>query len=194
MTSDAWGVRASALRRGGLVVIDSRGELIYDGRARAEVAQWVWSICHVLTHLGFGHNDPDHRDRRGTYDPEWSAACCVVVDRFLGALHVPGTPSLPSGLEGDEESLARRFTKTGIPPVLAAAGPAGAGPDMWEDLFEGRRPGSPPSAMEWGWTFALGLAAYERTSDPFARGLTRTTSIQPSGSRLPARRPIPLDP
>jgi len=194
--TDAWGIRASALRRGGLLAIDAHGGLIYDCRARAEVGEWIWSISHVLTHLGFGHTDPAHLDQRGSYTPEWRAACCVVVDRFLHAVRIPGTPSVPPGLDGDEERLARRFTKTGIPPILATAGPGGPGPDLWEDLFEGRRPMSPRTALPWGRTFAIGLAAFEGSADPSTYELTTTTRLLTASGRLPRLQlgPAPSDP
>ena len=154
---DAWGIRSSTLRRGGLLAVDAHGGLVYNGRAEAEVEAWTWSISHALTHLGLGHTDAAHRDGRGSYSPEWRAACCVAVDRFLGALHLPGTPRVPPGFEGDEEQLARRFSRAGVPPILAEAGPAGAGPDLWEDLFEGRRSRPPTAAPAWGRIFAAGL-------------------------------------
>ncbi len=159
-TVDGWGIRATSLPRGGLVAIDAYGGLVYDAKARADVHAWIWSIAHVLTHLGLGHVDPAHRDGRGSYTPEWRAACCVVVDRFLQALDLPGTPSPPPGLDGDEEELARLFAEAGIPTLLTA-GPAGTGPDLWEDLFDGRRPRPPPRSDMWGRTFAIGLAAID---------------------------------
>ena len=154
---DSWGVRASALRRSGLLVADAHGGLVYNGRAEADVGAWIWSISHVLTHLGLGHTDPAHRDGRGSYSPEWRAACCVAVDRFLGALHLPATPRVPPGFEGDEEQLARRFARVGVPPILATAGPAGQGADLWEDLFEGRRSRPVKEPPAWGRIFAAGL-------------------------------------
>lgn len=160
-TIDTWGIRATALKRGGLLAIDARGGLVYDARATTEVCDWVWSIAHVLTHLGFGHADADHLDGRGSYTPEWRAACCVAVDRFLGALHLPGAKAPPPGFEGEEERLAQRFARSGVPPILAARGPAGGGPDLWEDLFGGLRPRPAASPSTWGRTFAVGLAALE---------------------------------
>ena len=159
VSSDAWGIRSSTLGRGALLAIDAHGGLVYNGRAVGEVEAWVWSVSHALTHLGLGHADAAHRDGRGSYSPEWRAACCVAVDRFLGALPLPGTPSVPPGFEGDEEQLARRFAQVGVPQVLAEAGPAGPGPDLWEDLFEGRRSKAPRTPPAWGRIFAEGLQA-----------------------------------
>jgi len=160
-TLDTWGVRKTALKRGGLLAIDAHGGLVYDARAKADVGEWIWSLAHVLTHLGFGHADAAHRDGRGSYTAEWRSACCVVVDQFLGALHIPAPRVLPPGLEGDEERLARRFTSGGIPVTLATGGPAGGGPDLWEDLFAGVRSRTSPTPSTWGRTFAMGLAAFE---------------------------------
>ncbi len=157
---DSSGVRSTALRRDGLLAVDPHGTLVYNGRARAEVAGWVWSLAHVLTHLGLGHADPAHRDGRGSYSPEWRAACCVVVDRFLGVLHLPGAPAVPPFLDGDEEGLARRFTTHGIPAAVAQ-GPAGDGADLWENLVEARRARSQPTTEMWGRAFAEGLAALQ---------------------------------
>lgn len=156
---DAWGIRANVLPRGGLVAVDGRGRLVYHGGARAEIGEWIWAVSHALTHLGFGHADPAHLDGRGSYTAEWRAACCVVVDRFLDGLRIPGTPAVPTGFDGDEDGLARRFAAVGIPAALGAAGTAGSRPDLWEDLGDGRSFGQPPPASSWRRTFALGLAA-----------------------------------
>lgn len=160
---DTVGVRASALRRGGLLAIDARGGLVYNGRARAEETRWVWALCHVLTHLGLGHADPTRRDGRGSYTAEWRAACCLSVDRFLGVLHLPGLPPVPPGLDGDEAALALRFAAGGVPRALIAGGAAGGGSDLWEDLFERprSRSGAGASSSAWGRTFAVGLASLE---------------------------------
>ena len=156
---DTVGVRASALRHGGLLAVDAHGGIVYDGRARAAVSDWVWALSHVLTHLGLGHADPAHRDGRGSYTPEWRAACCLSVDRFLGVLRLPGLPPVPSGFEGDEEELAGRFAAGGVPRSLATAGSAGGGPDLWEDLISRHR--SRPRSAAWGRAFAVGLASLE---------------------------------
>lgn len=157
------GVRATALKRGGLLAADAHGGMVYDGDAKVEAAEWVWSLTHVLTHLGFGHADRAHRDGRGSYTPEWRAACCLVVDRFLRTLGIPGTPRAIPGHDDDEEGLALRFSLEGIPPRLAAAGPAGGGPDLWEDLFGNRATRSTPAVSPLGRAFSLGLEAEHRT-------------------------------
>jgi len=159
-TVDTWGIRKTALARGGLLAIDAYGGIVFDAAATAEVGDWIWSLTHVLTHLGFGHADPQHLDGRGSYTVEWRTACCVVVDRFLGAVQIRAPLALPSGLDGDEERLARRFASGGIPDVLAR-GPAGGGPDLWEDLFSSVRSRPSPAPSTWGRTFAIGLAALE---------------------------------
>jgi len=160
-TVDTWGIRKTALARGGLLAIDAHGGLLYDATATAEVGDWIWSLAHVLTHLGFGHADPQHLDGRGSYTAEWRTACCVVVDRFLGAVQIRAPQALPSGLDDDEEGLARRFASRGIPGGLATGGPAGGGPDLWEDLFSSVRSRPSPAPSTWGRTFAIGLAAFE---------------------------------
>lgn len=151
------GARATALRRGGLLAIDAHGGLVYNSGADAWAVEWVWAITHLLTHLGFGHTDPAHRDGRGSYTPEWRAASCLVVDRFLRTLHIPGTPAGTPGYDGDEEELARRFAVEGIPSRLAEGGPAGGGPDLWEDLFGGRSARPAPTQSPLGRAFAVGL-------------------------------------
>jgi hypothetical protein len=155
----SWGMQVSALRGDGLVAIDAQGGLVYGGRARADAASWVWALAHVLTHLGLGHADAAHRDGRGGYEPEWQAACCVVVDRFLHALSIPGTPPVPRGLDADAATLATHFARSGIPAAARGAGPAGGGPDLWEDLSGGRGAQRAPRALPWGQTFARGLEA-----------------------------------
>ena len=166
---DTWGVQVTALPRGGLLAADAHGGIVYNGRARAEAGRWMWSLCHVLTHLGLGHADPTHRDGRGSYAPEWRAACCMVVDRFLDALQIPGTPTHPLGYEADAEELAGRFATSGIPATVRAAGPAGGGPDLWEDLFGGRGARRQPLASPWGRAFAVGLTAIGGPASPPAQ-------------------------
>lgn len=156
---DTWGVQVSALRRDGLVAVDAQGGLVYNGRSSAEPSRWMWAVAHVLTHLGLGHADAAHTDGRGGYEPEWQAACCLVVDRFLDTLGIPGTPPLPPGFDGDAEALASRFAASGIPSVAAAAGAAGTGADLWVDLFGSRGARRTPKLSPWGQTFAKGLEA-----------------------------------
>lgn len=176
-----WGMQVTALRRGGLVAIDANGGLVYDGGARADAVQWIWALAHVLSHLGLGHADPIHRDGRGGYTPEWQAASCLVVDRFLAALSIPGTPAVPSGFDTDVEALARHFATSGIPTAAAGAGPAGGGPDLWEDLSGGRGGRRLSTTSPWGRAFAMGL---EVLTGP---GVELAQLALPSGSAAPTR-------
>jgi hypothetical protein len=162
--SDTWGMQGTAIRPGGLVAADAHGSIVYNRRAVVSVETWIWSLSHVLTHLGLGHTDPAYRDGRGTYKPEWRAACCLAVDRFLDVLHLPGIPAVPPGFDGSEDELARRFAAEGIPANLGTGGPAGGGPDLWEDLSESRRSRPPPTAGSWGQLFAAGLDGFEVSS------------------------------
>jgi len=194
--TDTWGMRSSALKRGGLVAVDAHGGVMYDARAKAEVGEWIWSLSHVLSHLGFGHADPSHRDGRGSYTPEWRAACCVVVDRFLAALHITGSRPLPPGFDGDEEGLAHRFATHGIPAFLAGGGPAGGGPDLWEDLSANMRSRPPTAPSTWGRTFAIGLAAFDgveigsrpgRPGSPAVAGLCASSAEREVLALMPPR-------
>ncbi|MFP5369523.1 MAG: hypothetical protein ACLGI3_02080 [Actinomycetes bacterium] len=185
---DGWGVRSSALRRNALLAVDAHGGLVFNGRAEAATCEWTWAIAHGLTHLGLGHADAARRDGRGSYADVWRAACCLAVNRFLGSIGIPGAPDVPGGFDGAEEALAARFTAGGIPRITALAGPAGRGPDLWENLHEGRRAAPAEAASVWARTFADGLTAFDGATAVGAVG--RRPELTPPARALgPGRVP-----
>ncbi|MFI6012439.1 hypothetical protein ACIBAG_27085 [Streptomyces sp. NPDC051243] len=145
--------------RDGLVRVDSDGDLHFHNSRIAEPALWAWSIAHALLHLGFGHL-PAKKGAREQPDRYDIAARCVVVNRFLLSFPVGQSPErLPlSYPDGDEEQIAARWRRHGIPAAYEHCGTAGPEPDQL--------------LMEWtGW--------HSQPPDhqlAFATALTRTVS------------------
>ncbi|MFE7859640.1 hypothetical protein [Streptomyces sp. NPDC057403] len=145
--------------RDGLVVVDSDADLHVHPHRLAEPAAWAWALAHAVLHLGFGHV-PAAKGERVQPDRFDLAARCVVVNRFLLSFTVGETPEgLPvSYPDGDEEQLAARWRRDGLPPAYERCGTAGAEPDQlllrWNGWY-----GAPPDHQ---------LA--------FAAALTRTVS------------------
>ncbi|MEU1935824.1 hypothetical protein ABZ558_16175 [Streptomyces coeruleorubidus] len=117
--------------RHGLVVVDSDGDLHAHPDRLAEPAAWAWALAHAVLHLGFGHV-PAVKGDRVQPDRHDLAARCVVVNRFLLGFTVGETPEhLPASYpDGDEEQLAARWRRDGLPPVYERCGTAGDAPDQ----------------------------------------------------------------
>ncbi|MGA4954619.1 vWA domain-containing protein [Streptomyces lavendulocolor] len=118
--------------RQGLAAVDSNGRVHVHPDRRAEPAEWAWALAHCLLHLGFGHV-PAHQDtRRPQPDAYDLAARCAVVNRFMLTLHVGRAPEdhPVAHPDGDEEQLASRWRKTGIPAGHEHRGTAGDEPDQ----------------------------------------------------------------
>ncbi|MDH6578397.1 hypothetical protein [Kitasatospora sp. MAP5-34] len=140
----------------GLVAVDSNGTLHVNPKRRAEPAEWAWALAHCLLHLGFGHL-PAVRGSRPAPDAYELAARCTVVNRFLATFPIGRAPfELPASYPaGDEEELAARWRRDGLPHV-----PSLAGPEPDQQLI----PWSAPYRAPEDWTVA------------FAAALTRTMS------------------
>ncbi|MEU9169586.1 hypothetical protein AB0D34_17560 [Streptomyces sp. NPDC048420] len=117
--------------RDGLVVADSDGDLHVHPHRLAEPAAWAWALAHAVLHLGFGHV-PAVKAERPQPDRFDLTARCVVVNRFLLGFPVGETPEhLPASYpDGDEEQLAARWRRDGIPAVYEHGGTAGPEPDQ----------------------------------------------------------------
>ncbi|MDT0387978.1 hypothetical protein RM641_11120 [Streptomyces sp. DSM 41921] len=117
--------------RDGLVAVDSDGDLHVHPDRLAEPAAWAWALAHAVLHLGFGHV-PAAKGERVQPDRFDLAARCVVVNRFLLGSTVGETPEhLPASYpDGDEEQLAARWRRDGLPPVYERCGTAGDEPDQ----------------------------------------------------------------
>ncbi|MCL8015469.1 hypothetical protein [Streptomyces sp. AS02] len=143
----------------GLVRVDSDGIVHVHADRIAEPPAWAWAIAHAVLHLGFGHVP----SRKGTpVQPDRAdlAARCVVVNRFLLSFPVGKAPDHlpPAYPDGDEEQLAARWRRDGIPAAYERCGTAGPDPDLLLVEWQGWL-GSPPDHQ---------LA--------FATALTRTVS------------------
>ncbi|AXE89888.1 hypothetical protein [Streptomyces sp. Go-475] len=117
--------------RDGLVTVDSDGTLHAHPDRLAEPAAWAWALAHTVLHLGFGHV-PAVKGDRVQPDRFDLAARCVVVNRFLLGVTIGETPEhLPASYpDGDEEQLAARWRRDGLPPVYERCGTAGDEPDQ----------------------------------------------------------------
>ncbi|MFF4787607.1 vWA domain-containing protein [Streptomyces griseorubiginosus] len=117
--------------RDGLVAVDSHGELHVHPYRLAEPAAWAWALAHAVLHLGFGHV-PAAKGPRVQPDRFELAARCVVVNRFLLGFPVGETPEdLPASYpDGDEERLAARWRRDGLPAVYERCGTAHDRPDQ----------------------------------------------------------------
>jgi len=119
--------------RDGLVVVDSDGDLHVHPSRIADPAAWAWALAHAVLHLGFGHV-PAVKGRQPRPQPDRHdiAARCVVVNRFLLNFTIGETPeSLPASYpDGDEEQLAARWRRDGLPPAYEHCGTAGGEPDQ----------------------------------------------------------------
>ncbi|MET9800604.1 hypothetical protein [Streptomyces sp. NPDC006368] len=117
--------------RHGLAAVDSNGRIHVHPERRADPADWAWALAHCLIHLGFGHV-PAHHDERPRPDRFDLAARCAVVNRFMLTLHVGRAPAdLPETYpDGDEEQLAARWRRGGVPAPYAHCGTAGDAPDQ----------------------------------------------------------------
>ncbi|WP_432081927.1 vWA domain-containing protein [Streptomyces sp. WAC 04229] len=130
--------------RDGLVRVDSDGEMHAHPHRMADPNAWAWAIAHAALHLGFGHVPPakGQRVQPDRYDV---AARCVVVNRFLLSFPIGRTPEdLPASYpDGDEERLAARWRRGGLPALYDRCGTAGAEADLvlveWFGL-QGRPP------------------------------------------------------
>ncbi|GAB7105617.1 hypothetical protein JCM4814A_39310 [Streptomyces phaeofaciens JCM 4814] len=131
--------------RDGLLRVDSDGTLHVHPARVADPAVWAWSLAHAALHLGFGHL-PAAGGRRVQPDRYDLAARCTVVNRFLLTLPVGTAPdhhplTYP---DGDEERLAARWRRSGLPAANQRCGTAGPEPDQLLVPWDTRRGGQPP--------------------------------------------------
>ncbi|MEU3405303.1 hypothetical protein ABZ766_15375 [Streptomyces sp. NPDC006670] len=117
---------------GGLAAVTSNGVVHVHPTRRAEPGEWAWALAHALLHLGFGHVPAAEEENRTQPDPFDLAARCAVVNRFLLTFPVGRAPEgLPAEYPGgDEEELAARWRRDGIPAAYAHCGTAGPDPDQ----------------------------------------------------------------
>ncbi|MDI3406969.1 vWA domain-containing protein [Streptomyces cavernicola] len=115
----------------GWALVESDGCVHVNPKRLAEPSEWAWVLAHCLLHLGFGHV-PAARGARVQPDRYELAARCVVVNRFQQSFPVGRPPfELPESFPGgDEEQLAERFRRDGIPERFAHCGVGGPEPDQ----------------------------------------------------------------
>ncbi|WP_445397402.1 vWA domain-containing protein [Streptomyces sp. LE64] len=148
--------------REGLCRIDSTGVLHVNPTRRAEPDAWAWAVAHCVIHLGFGHV-PAATGVRIQPDRFDTAARCTVVSRFQETFPCGRAPEdLPAHWPGgDEEQLAARWRRDGLPPAHERCGTAGASPD--QILVPWPEEPCQPNPPDW--------------REAFARELTRGVSL-----------------
>ncbi|WRZ89578.1 hypothetical protein OHB54_11175 [Streptomyces sp. NBC_01007] len=166
--------------RNGLVAVDSDGTVHANHTRRAEPTAWAWAVAHAVIHLGFGHV-PAAAGMREQPDRFDLAARCVVVNRFLLGFPVGLTPEdLPASYpDGDEERLAARWRRDGIPPMYEHCGTAGGDPDQVLVPWNTWMGGTPP---DWQVAFAHALTRTMADAMDVAGG--RRASMRGGPTRL----------
>ncbi|MEU0036217.1 hypothetical protein [Streptomyces sp. NPDC006333] len=170
----------AASPREGLVRVDSDGVLHVHPTRRAEPAEWAWAVAHGVIHLGFGHV-PAATGPREQPDRHDLAARCAVVNRFLLGFPVGSTPEdlPPSYPGGDEEQLAARWRRDGIPAAYDRCGTAGSDPDQLLVPWDTWKGGTAP---DWQLAFAHALTRTVATAMDVAGG--RRSSMRGGPTRL----------
>ncbi|MGW1350967.1 vWA domain-containing protein [Streptomyces sp. NPDC002409] len=165
--------------RHGLTRVDSNGRIHAHPDRRAEPAEWAWAVAHSVVHLGFGHVPADKK-LRPQPDRFDLAARCVVVNRFLLTFPVGRTPDhLPDSYpDGDEEQIAARWRRDGIPAAYEHCGTGGDSSD--QVLVPWSRWHTEP---DWQLAFAHALTRTMSAAMDVAGGRRDTLT----GERLPAR-------
>ncbi|MFE2548986.1 hypothetical protein ACFXGI_10630 [Streptomyces sp. NPDC059355] len=140
----------------GLASVTSNGTVHVHPTRRAEPLEWAWAIAHALLHLGFGHVPAAAEAERPQPGPAELAARCVVVNRFLQTFPIGRAPDhLPAEYPGgDEELLAARWRRDGVPAAYAHCGTAGPHPDQLLVTWHG---GEHDKAPDWETSFAHAL-------------------------------------
>jgi predicted metal-dependent peptidase len=166
--------------RDGLVRVDSNGVLHTHPKSFAEPAAWAWALAHGIIHLGFGHV-PTGNGTRTQPDRFDLAARCVEVNRFLLGFPAGLTPAdLPAAYPaGDEDRLAARWRRDGIPQAYRRCGTAGSAPDQLLVPWTGWGTQLP----DWQLAFAAGLTRTMSAAMDLAGG--RRDSLD--GERTPRR-------
>ncbi|MFI6333876.1 hypothetical protein [Streptomyces sp. NPDC050535] len=166
--------------RDGLVRVDSSGVLHMHPTRRADPAAWAWAAAHGIIHLGFGHV-PAATGERVQPDRFDLAARCAVVNRFLLGFPVGLTPEdLPDSYpDGDEEQLAARWRRDGIPAAYERCGTAGGEPDQLLVTWHTWSGGTVP---DWQLAFAHALTRTMAAAMDMAGG--RRASMRGGPTRL----------
>ncbi|MFD4245521.1 hypothetical protein ACFWP3_28610 [Streptomyces sp. NPDC058525] len=140
----------------GLAVVTSNGTVHAHPTRLAEPAEWAWTIAHCLLHLGFGHVPAAKDADRPQPDRFDLAARCTVVNRFLLTSPAGRAPDhLPAEYPGgDEELLAARWRRDGIPAAYEHCGAAGDQPDQ---VLATWRPFDGAAVPDWETAFAHAL-------------------------------------
>ncbi|WSV65605.1 hypothetical protein OG538_00990 [Streptomyces sp. NBC_01013] len=167
---------------GGLAAVTSNGTIHLHPTRRADPAEWAWVLAHCLLHLGFGHLPASADDPREQPDRFDLAARCAVVNRFL-LTHPTGRPltDLPDSYPGgDEEQLAVRWRRDGIPALYEHCGTAGEHSDQ---ILTTWRSWNRSAVPDWETSFARALTRSVSAAMEVAGG--RRDSV--TGVRAPQR-------
>ena len=196
--------------RHGLVAVDSDGKLHVHPDRRAEPADWAWAVAHCLIHLGFGHVPAGKESRRPQPDRFDLAARCAVVNRFLLTFPVGRAPEhLPDSYpDGDEEQLAARWRRGGVPAAYERCGTAGDAPDQvlvpwpmwsttlpdWQHAFARALTGTMSAAMDVAGGRRDTLTGARHSRQPWDRALSWFIASYPLLGGIAAGLKLVADP
>jgi predicted metal-dependent peptidase len=175
----------------GWITVNADGELWCHPTRRAPPPEWAYVMAHGLLHLGFGH----FVRGRGKQPREWTAASCLVAERFLGELKFGCRPedfgvASGAGSTRPEEALYEEFCRTGVPDHIRPCAPEGLHcPD--EDVRQRRRGrfgryGAWSTPPDWEALFGQGL------SDAVRQAVDTVAVDTRSGGRTRLSRPLEL--
>ena len=116
---EAWLSRAptfNPVSADGWITVNAEGEIWCHPTRRATPPEWMYVMAHGLLHLGFGHLARG----RGKQPREWTAGCCLVVERFLSELKLGQRPdgfgvASGAGSTRSEDALYEQFCRDGVP-------------------------------------------------------------------------------
>jgi predicted metal-dependent peptidase len=177
----AWVYRDERVPRDSWIVVAERGAILAHPARRAEPEEWAYVLAHGLLHLAFGHL----AGGVGKEPRAWTAACCLVVSRFLAGLKLfRPVKDLAWEVENaprTEDALYAYFLEHGVPPDARLCMPDGL-PEPPPPAGSARaRLGHP----NWERLFAEGLAEAVRNAVEDVSEKHREAAGKPD---TPARR------
>jgi len=111
--------------RGGWFTMTGHGSIHAHPTRRAEPEAWAYAIAHGALHMAFGHL----AGGIGKQARPWTAACCLVVSRFLAGLQLwQPVPELAFEVENaprTEDALYAQFLEHGVPEEVRVCAPDG---------------------------------------------------------------------
>src|SRR3954466_8230884 len=107
------------------IIVTVHGHIQTHPKRRADPNEWAYALAHGLLHLAFGHL----AGAAGKEPRAWTAACCLVVSRFLAGLTLwQPVSALTFEVESaprTEDALYAYFLEHGVPSDAPLCAPEG---------------------------------------------------------------------